>query len=91
MQDKEISTLFLTLEKDIVKGYSSAITEAGTTELKNTVEQLQKSNIEAHRTLFSMMTQNSWYQLQQVEAQKIDNEFTKLSGTLQGIQSGQNS
>lgn len=89
MQDKEISTLFLTLEKDMVKGYGGAVTEAGTDELKGKIEQLLKTNIESHRNLFNIMTKNSWYQLQQVEAQKVDTEFTKLSNSLQSVQAGQ--
>ena len=85
MQDREISTLFLTLEKEIMKGYATAITEASNSSLEKHIQQLFDMNLRAHRDLFDLMVTNGWYKIEQVNDDQKEKEYNKLNSLLQGM------
>ncbi|MEG1597630.1 MAG: spore coat protein [Bacilli bacterium] len=85
MNDKDIATLILSLEKGIIKDYSVAITEASTKKYENKIIMNSNNAITVHRDLFDLMMANNWYQLEPALETKIKSEYNKLNTTLENI------
>lgn len=84
-QDKDIVMILLELEKNMVKNYATAITEASNDNLVNKFEELFNMSKNAQRDLFNLANSRNWYSLEYAEAQKIDQEYQKLSNELANI------
>ncbi len=85
MDDKDIATLILNLEKAIVKDYGVALTEASNINLQNRINTLFDMGLTEHRDLFDLMYNKGWYQLKTIESNKISEEYNKLNGELNNI------
>ncbi len=84
-QDKDIVMILLELEKNMVKNYATAITEASNDMLVGKFEELFNMSKSAQRDLFNLANSKNWYSLEYAETQKIDQEYQKLSNELSNI------
>jgi len=87
-QDKVL--LLIELEKNLVKNYATAITEASNDELTQKLCELFNMSLNASRDLFNLAINNGWYQLEYAKTQKIDQEYQKLNQKLSNIQGESN-
>lgn len=80
--DQEKIMILIELEKNLVKNYATAITEASNDELTQKLCELFNMSLNASRDLFNLASEQGWYQLEYAEIQKIEQEYQKLSQKL---------
>lgn len=81
-QDKDIIMILLELEKNMVKNYATAVTEASSDKLTSKFEELFNMSKGAQRDLFNFAQSKNWYTLEYAELQKINQENQKLNNQL---------
>ncbi len=81
-QDQDNIMILLELEKNMVKNYSTAITEASNDTLTEEFTKLFEDSKQAHRQLLNYTLSNGWYQLEQAPQDKISQEQQKLAPKL---------
>lgn len=84
MNNKELSdldyiNLVLTLEKDIVKNYSVALTEASCDYLYDNFNSMFERVSKMQREVFNLMNSKGFYNLKQVEQEKITEKLNSLT------------
>lgn len=84
-QEQDNIMILLELEKNMVKNYSVAITEASNDELCNQFSTLFDESKQAQRQLYNYSLSKGWYQIEQAEQNKIQQEQQKLSSKLANI------
>jgi len=84
-QDKDIVMLLLELEKNMVKNYATAITEASNDTLNQKIQELFNMSNRAQRDLFNLAKSKNWYTLEYAQIQKINSEYQKLGDQLSNI------
>lgn len=84
-QEQDNIMILLELEKNMVKNYSVAITEASNDELCNEFSTLFEESKQAQRQLYNYSLSKGWYQIEQAEQKKIQQEQQKLSSKLTNI------
>ena len=77
--------ILLELEKNIVKNYSTAITEASNDELTNSFTKLFNDSKQAQREIFNYTLSKGWYNLETAPQDKIKQKQQKLSTKLSNI------
>lgn len=70
--------ILLELEKNIVKNYATAITEASNDVLTNEFTKLFNDSKQAQRELFNYALSKGWYNLETAPQDKINKEQQKL-------------
>lgn len=88
-KDKDLIMILLELEKNMVKNYATAITEASSDNLTEKYTELFNMSKNAQRDLFNLSQNKGWYILEYAENQKISQENQKLSNQLSNL-GGQN-
>jgi len=81
-QDQDNIMILLELEKNMVKNYSVAITEASNSELMNEFSKLFEDSKQAQRQIYNYALSKGWYQIEQAPQDKINQEQQKLSSKL---------
>ena len=71
--------ILLELEKNMVKNYSVAITEASNDTLSEEITKLFNDSKQAQRDIFNFASSKGWYQLESAPQNKIVEEQQKLS------------
>ena len=78
-QEQDNIMILLELEKNMVKNYSVAITEASNDDLTNEFTKLFNDAKQAQRDLYNYAKAQGWYQIEAAEQNKITEEQQKLS------------
>ena len=81
-QDQDNIMILLELEKNMVKNYSVAITEASNDNLTNEFSKLFEDSKQAQRQIYNYALSKGWYQIEKAEQNKIQQEQQKLSPKL---------
>jgi len=81
-QDQDNIMILLELEKNMVKNYSVAITEASNSELMNEFSKLFEDSKQAQRQIYNYALSKGWYQIEQAPQDKINQEQQKLQPKL---------
>lgn len=84
-QEQDNIMILLELEKNMVKNYSVAITEASNDELCNEISTLFEDAKQAQRQLYNYSLSKGWYQIEQAQQDKISQEQQKLQPKLANI------
>lgn len=84
-QEQDNIMILLELEKNIVKNYSTAITEASNDNLTSEITKLFSDSKQAQRELFNYSLSKGWYQLEQAPQDKISQEQQKLASKLSNM------
>lgn len=85
MNDKDVITSILSLEKSLVKDYAVCLTEASNNDLYNDYFDMFDDIINLQRNIYNLMYKKGWYQLEIVQDDKIEekklyftNEITQI-------------
>ena len=78
LNDKDYCTCLLSTLKEIEKNTCVAMTEASNEWLYDYYKEMFISLSDLQRRLFELMFQNGWYQLENVDASKIDDKYQLL-------------
>ncbi|MBQ7140497.1 MAG: spore coat protein [Bacilli bacterium] len=89
-EDQNKVMILIELEKNLVKNYATAITEASNDNLTQKICELFNMSLNASRDLFNLANEKGWYQLEYAQIQKIEQEYQKLSQKLSDIQGANN-
>lgn len=84
-QEQDNIMILLELEKNMVKNYSVAITEASNNILTEEFTKLFNDSKQAQRDIFNFASSKGWYTLEQAPQNKINEEKQKLSNKLSNI------
>lgn len=85
LNDKDYINCLLTSLKEMVKGYSTVMTEASNEELYNSYKSMFDNYIAMQREVYELMFRCGWYSLEKVETQKIDSKIQMLSQELSDL------
>lgn len=83
--DQDIIMILLELEKDMVKNYATAITEASSDTLTERLCDLFNMSMNAQRDLFDLANSKGWYQLEYAEINKLNTAEKKLTNKLSNM------
>ncbi len=84
-QEQNNIMILLELEKNMVKNYSTAITEASSNSLTEEIIKLFNDSNNAQRKIFNLASSKGWYSLEAAPQDKIVQEQQKLSQKLTNI------
>lgn len=84
-QEQDNIMILLELEKNMVKNYATAITEASTDALTEEFTKLFNDSKKAQRDLFNFASSKGWYQIEAAQQDKINTEQQKLSSKLSNL------
>ena len=87
MNDKDYITTILNLEKAIVKGYATALTEASNEVLYNKYKEMFDAYISMQRDVFEFMFRMEWYKLEKADNNKICEKQQMLIQELNSLNS----
>lgn len=85
-QEQDNIMILLELEKNMVKNYSVAITEASNDNLNNEITKLFNDVRQSQRDLYNYALSKGWYQTEAAEQNKINEEQQKLSQKMTNMQ-----
>jgi len=85
-QEQDNIMILLELEKNMVKNYSVAITEASNDNLNNQFIKLFNDSNKAQRDIYNYVLSKGWYQIESAEQNKIAQEQQKLSQKMSSMQ-----
>jgi len=79
LNDKDYLNCLLTTLKEMVKNYSTVLTEASNENLYNNYKEMFDRYIKMQREVYELMFRNGWYSLEKAEMQKINSKIQMLS------------
>ena len=82
LNDKDYINSLLSSLKEMVKNYSTALTEASNENLYKSYKAMFDNYISLQREVYELMFRNGWYCLEKAETQKIDSKIQMLSQEL---------
>jgi spore coat protein CotF len=85
MKDQEIITDLMLTEKKMCANYDTYASECVNTQLRDTFVSMLTKSHETQTNLFQTAQQKGWYQVEQAQAQKVDQarqKFTNQAPTL---------
>ena len=85
-QEQDNIMILLELEKNMVKNYGVAITEASNDNLNNQFIKLFNDSNKAQRDIYNYVLSKGWYQIESAEQNKIAQEQQKLSQKMSSMQ-----
>jgi spore coat protein CotF len=85
LNDKDYMNCLLSTLKEIVKNYSTALTEASNEELYNGYKSMFDNYIAMQRDVYELMFRYGWYSLEKAEVQKIDSKIQILNQELSNL------
>lgn len=83
---KDYFMLMLEFEKNMSNNYSYAMNEASSDDLYEDFFDMFTSVKDMARDIYSFLTQNGWYPVQNVEENKVNQEAQKLCDKLQKLE-----
>lgn len=78
LNDKDYMNKLLCTAKEMVKNYATALTEASNQSLFKEYKRMFEEYLKLARDTYELMFQNGWYELESVEAKKIETKYTTL-------------
>lgn len=87
LNEKDYITCLLTTLKDMVKNYCIVMTEASNKSLYEIYHDMFSNLMSLQREVYDVMFRKGWYELEEVEAQKIDTKIQTLSQEYQSLSS----
>ena len=78
LNDKDYLNCLLTTLKEMVKNYSTVLTEASNENLYNNYKEMFDSYSKLQREVYELMFRKGWYTLEKAENQKISNKIQML-------------
>lgn len=84
-QEQDNIMILLELEKNMVKNYATAITEASNDYLTEEFTKLFNNSKQAQRDIFNFSSSKGWYNLEAAEQGKISEEYQKLNQKLSSL------
>lgn len=82
LNDKDYINSLLSSLKEMVKNYSTALTEASNENLYKSYKAMFDNYISLQREVYELMFRNGWYCLEKAETQKIDSKIQMLNQEL---------
>ena len=82
LNDKDYINSLLSSLKEVVKNYSTALTEASNENLYKSYKAMFDNYISLQREVYELMFRNGWYCLEKAETQKIDGKIQMLNQEL---------
>ena len=79
LNDKDYLNSLLSSLKEMVKNYSTVLTEASNENLYNMYKTMFDKYIELQREVFELAFRKGWYVLETAEANKISNKYQTLN------------
>lgn len=79
MNDKDYINKLLSCLKEITKNYTVALTEASNETLYNKYKDMFLRYIDMQRNVFELMFRKGWYELEEVEKNKINEKYNMLN------------
>ena len=79
LNDKDYLNSLLSSLKEMVKNYSTVLTEASNEKLYNTYKIMFDKYIDLQREVFELAFRKGWYVLETAEANKISNKYQTLN------------
>lgn len=89
-KEQDIVMILLELEKNMVKNYATAITEASSDEITEKLCDLFNMSMNAQRDLFNLSNSKGWYQLDYADMNKINTTEKKLTNKLSNMGANEN-
>ena len=86
LNDKDYLNCLLNSLKEMIKNYSTALTEASNDNLYKSYKAMFDNYISLQREVYELMFRNGWYVLEKVETQKISNKIQMLSKELSDLE-----
>lgn len=85
-RDQEILGIILELEKNMVKNYATALTEASNDKLTNEFLTSLTDISDVQRQVYNYMSKQGWYQIEEAKENKITQDETKCNKILEGLE-----
>ena len=85
LNDKDYINCLLSSLKEMVKSYSTVMTEASNEELYTSYKSMFDNYIDLQRDVYELMFRCGWYSLEKVETQKIDSKLQMLNQELSDL------
>ena len=85
LNDKDYMNCLLSSLKEMVKNYSTVLTEASNEELYTSYKSMFDNYIAMQREVYELMFRNGWYSLEKAEMQKIDSKIQMLNQELSDL------
>lgn len=82
MNDKDYITTMLSIEKQMVKDFAVALTEASNTDLYNDYYDMFDEVSNMQRQIYNLMFKKGWYSLEKAEESKITQKLNMLEQEL---------
>lgn len=82
MNDKDYITTMLSIEKQMVKDFAVALTEASNTDLYNDYYDMFDEISNMQRQIYNLMFKKGWYSLEKAEESKITQKLNMLEQEL---------
>ena len=79
MNDKDYINKLLSCLKEITKNYAVALTEASNETLYNKYKDMFLRYIDMQRKVFELMFRKGWYELEQVDNNKLKEKYNLFS------------
>ena len=86
LQDKDYLNILLILLKDTEKNLSTALTEASNENLYAEYKSMFDGISELQRNAYELMYKFGWYQLEEVEANKVSNLIETLEQDISSLE-----
>jgi len=85
LNDKDYMNCLLSTLKEMVKNYSTVLTEASNEELYTSYKSMFDNYVAMQREVYELMFRHGWYSLEKAETQKIDSKIQMLSQELSDL------
>ena len=82
LNDKDYINCLLSSLKEMVKNYSTVMTEASNEDLYTSYKSMFDNYIAMQREVYELMFRCGWYSLEKAETQKIDSKIQMLKQEL---------
>ena len=79
LNDKDYMNCLLSSLKEMVKNYSTALTEASNEELYTSYKSMFDNYISMQRDVYEFMFRKGWYSLEKADMQKVNSKIQMLN------------
>ena len=79
LNDKDYMNCLLSTLKEMVKNYSTVLTEASNEELYNSYKSMFDNYIAMQRDVYELMFRKGWYSLEEAQEMKVNQKLNMLT------------